>query len=192
MTFAIWISIAAIIVPSAITVITSYWQVRTARDIANAGQKTPQDTANKSAFSYRFRNSLAAITLSPWYVPMFMVVFNALSLTILLRSAAPPLTRRAVFDISIAVAGICYGFALNLINAHRRITAKQFDVTVKLADGFHILTDFVGTLSKDLKAMKDMRLTPELLESLKQLQEVLARWNDQRDKPHRKKAPKRQ
>ncbi len=174
MTNSIWISIATIVVQSAVALIAAYWQVKTAREIANPSQKILKEKTNRTgnAFLYWFRNRLIPTAQSPWYFPGFVILLNICALGWNLRSASP-ITRRVVYDISSSVAGILYGLIFMIVNIHAQSTRKAIEMLWEpvgmLSEGFRTISEFVGTLSKDVK---DMRTTVQSSALIKQLQDL--------------------
>jgi hypothetical protein len=174
MTNSVWISIATIVVQSAVAFFAAYWQVKTAREIASPSQKIPKEKTNRTgnAFLYWFRNRLIPTAQSPWYFPGLVILVNICALRWNVRSASP-ITRRVVYDISSSVAGILYGLILMIVNLHAQSTRKAIKMLLEpirvLSEGFRTTSEFVGTLSKDVK---DMRTTVQSSALIKQLQDL--------------------
>jgi hypothetical protein len=188
-----WLTIANTII-TVISIIVTLWSMFRPPRVSQQPQPTPELRQPKHTAN-RIKIWILRTAQSPWYFPGFIILINVCALTWNLRSTSP-VTKIAVYYISSSIAGILYGLILMIVNGYAQSTRKAIEILVaepirKLSEGFRIISEFVGTLSKDITDIRARVISPEDAETVvKQLHELTRELQDLQTKSQQPKQKK--
>jgi hypothetical protein len=161
MTIDNWLTIAVVVTTAALVVtnlIVTRFEIAKIRMNRPKPTPTPEPSQPKSQIQ-RIGNRLLRFLQSPWQFPPFLILINLFSLVTELRSNTP-ITRWAIYQISAAMAGIFYGFALILLNVAWEAIRGQWETNKKFVDLVEILSKNLDTTAETLALAQKAQQLP--------------------------------
>ncbi len=149
MTVGIWMTLASIIIPSAITLIAGYWQVKTARAVAKPVQKEDSTNTNVRITSRRKRSD------RNWNI--FVLTAIAYNLGSVVFNLTKPLSKFSMF-------GVAFGLVMVSILCEMYVV---FRVSDRHREAIFIIKDVIDMhINQTTQNAKDVHRNLQLLNPL--------------------------